>query len=105
MESHRTHAGGGFWEHRFFGSSYSVQVSHRLPNAAISANFSRGLNSYPQLALAIPAGANVTQFVDAAFTTRIPDPAERALAVEQFLARLRVAADVGEPGELLRAQP
>ena len=95
---------GGFWEHRFFGSSYSAQVSHRLPNAALSANFSRGLNSYPQLALAIPAGATVAQFLDAAFTTRIPDPAERALAVEQFLARTGIAADAGEPGELLCAR-
>ena len=47
----------------------------------------RGLTSYPQLALVIPAGTTVNQFLDAAFTTRIPDPAERAIAVEQFLAR------------------
>jgi uncharacterized protein (PEP-CTERM system associated) len=77
---------GGYWDHTFYGASYSAQISHRLPNAALSANFSRGLNSYPQLALAIPAGATVNQFVNAAFTTRIPDPAERAAAVAQFLA-------------------
>ncbi len=61
---------GGYWEHRFFGSSYSAQISHRLPNAALSASFSRGLSSYPQLALAIPAGATVTQFLD----RRVHDP-------------------------------
>jgi len=77
---------GGYWEHRFFGSSYQLNISHRLPRAALSANFSRGLSSYPQIALAIPAGAQVSQFVDAAFTTRIPNPAERAAAVAQFLA-------------------
>jgi uncharacterized protein (PEP-CTERM system associated) len=77
----------GYWEHRFFGSSYSLQASHRLPNVALSANFSRGLSSYPQLALLIPAGVNVAQFLDAAFATRIPDPTERALAVAQFLAQ------------------
>ena len=42
----------GFWEHHFFGSSYSWQLTHRLPNVALSANFARGLNSFPQLALA-----------------------------------------------------
>jgi len=88
---------GGFWEHQFFGSSFSWQISHRLPNAAISASFVRGLTSYPQLALAIPAGTTVSQFLDAAFTTRIPDPAERAIAVEQFLARTGLPPTLAAP--------
>ncbi|HEV8553942.1 MAG TPA: TIGR03016 family PEP-CTERM system-associated outer membrane protein [Casimicrobiaceae bacterium] len=77
----------GHWEHRFFGSSYSAQLSHRLPNIALSANLSRGLSSYPQIAFQIPGGVTVAQFLDAAFTTRIPDPVERAQAVAQFLAQ------------------
>ena len=87
----------GYWEHRFFGSSYSAEVTHRLPNVALSANFSRGITSYPQLALAIPAGASVSQFVDAAFTTRIPDPAARALAVQQFLANSGLPPTLATP--------
>ena len=35
----------------------------------------------------------MSTFVDAAFATRIPDPAERALAVQQFLAQSGTAAD------------
>jgi uncharacterized protein (PEP-CTERM system associated) len=77
----------GFWEHHFYGSSYSAQVSHRLPNVALSANFSRGLSNYPQLAFQIPGGVTVAQFIDAAFMTRIPDPVARAQAVAQFLAQ------------------
>ena len=77
----------GFWEHHFFGSSYSAQLSHRLPNVALGANFSRGLSSFPQIAFQIPGGVTVAQFLDAAFTTRIPDPVERAQAVLQFLAQ------------------
>ena len=88
---------GGFWEHRFFGSSYSANIAHRLPNAALSANFSRGLSSYPQLALAIPAGATLAQFLDAAFTTRIADPAERAAAVAQFLATSGLPPTLASP--------
>jgi uncharacterized protein (PEP-CTERM system associated) len=88
---------GGFWDHTFFGSAYSAQINHRLPNAALSANLSRGISSFPQLALAIPAGATVNQYVDAAFTTRIPDPAERALAVEQFLARAGLPPTLASP--------
>ena len=77
----------GFWEHHFFGSSYSAQVSHRLPNVALSANFSRALSSFPQIAFQIPGSVTVAQFLDAAFTTRIPDPVARAQAVAQFLAQ------------------
>lgn len=77
----------GYWEHQFFGSSYSFVLTHRLPNVALTANFTRGLTSYPQQALLVPAGVNVAQYLDAAFTTRIPDPAERAAAVAQFLAQ------------------
>lgn len=87
----------GFWEHRFFGSSYSAQFSHRLPNAALSANFARGLSTFPQQALFIPAGASVAQFLDAAFATRIPDPAERAQAVEQFLAKTGLPPTLASP--------
>ena len=88
---------GGFWDHTFYGSSYSLQISHRLPNAALSANLSRGLSSFPQLALAIPAGATVNQFLNAAFATRIPDPAERTQAVDQFLARTQLPPTLASP--------
>ena len=77
----------GYWEHQFFGSSYNWQLTHRLPNVALAATFTRGLSSFPQLALAIPAGVPVAPFIDSAFATRIPDPAERAAAVAQFLAQ------------------
>jgi uncharacterized protein (PEP-CTERM system associated) len=87
----------GFWEHRFFGSSYNLQASHRLPNIALSANFSRGLSTFPQLALLIPAGITVAQFLDAAFTTRIPDPAQRAAAVAQFLAQTGLPPTLASP--------
>lgn len=87
----------GFWEHRFFGSGYSLDISHRLPRAALSASFSRDLSTYPQLALTIPAGASVAGYLNAAFTSRIQDPTERALAVEQFLARSGLPATLFTP--------
>ena len=100
--SDRTQA-TGFWEHRFFGSSYSAQVSHRLPRIALTASAGRGLNAYPQNALTIPAGANVAAFVDAAFATRIPDPAERALAVQQFLAQTALPPTLATPVNVFAA--
>lgn len=93
----------GFYEHRFFGSSYNAQISHRLPRTALSASFARGLSTYPQNALSIPAGANVASFVDAAFTTRIPDPAERALAVQQFIAQSGLPSVLATPVNVFAA--
>jgi uncharacterized protein (PEP-CTERM system associated) len=87
----------GYWEHRFFGSSYNWQLSHRLPNIALSANFTRGLSTFPQLALTIPGGITVAQFLDAAFTTRIPDPSQRAAAVAQFLAQTGLPPTLASP--------
>lgn len=87
----------GFVERRFFGTGYSLALSHRLPRIALSANFTRDVSTYPQLALTIPAGANVASFINAAFTTRIPDPTERATAVQQFLARSGLPATLFTP--------
>jgi uncharacterized protein (PEP-CTERM system associated) len=77
----------GYWEQHYYGSSYSLTATHRLPNVALNAAFTRGFTSYPQTALLIPAGVPVAQFLDAAFATRIPDPVQRAAAVAQFLAQ------------------
>jgi len=87
----------GYWEHRFFGSAYSAQIQHRLPNVALSASFARGLSTYPQTALSIPAGADVAQYLDSAFATRIPDPKDRAQAVEQFLAKTGLPPTLASP--------
>jgi len=87
----------GYWEEHYYGSNYSWQFTHRLPNVALSASFTRGLTSYPQLALAIPAGINVAQFLDLAFATRIPDPAERQQAITQFLAQTGLPPTLASP--------
>jgi uncharacterized protein (PEP-CTERM system associated) len=42
-------------------------------------------------------GANVATYLDAAFTTRIPDPAERALAVQQVIAQAGLPATLATP--------
>jgi uncharacterized protein (PEP-CTERM system associated) len=87
----------GWWEHHYYGSSYDWTLTHRLPNVALAAHFSRGLSTFPQLMLLIPAGVPVAQFLDAAFTTRIPDPVERARAIQQFLAQSGLPPSLASP--------
>jgi uncharacterized protein (PEP-CTERM system associated) len=87
----------GYWEEHYYGSNYSWALTHRLPNVALRANFTRGLTSYPQLALLIPAGVDVAQFLDLAFTTRIPDPVQRQQAIAQFLAQTGLPPTLSSP--------
>lgn len=75
----------GDWQERFFGSSYLASLTHRNPYTAFNINASQNISTYPQQLFALPAGANLAALVDAAFTTRIPDPAQRAQAVQAFL--------------------
>jgi uncharacterized protein (PEP-CTERM system associated) len=96
---------GGFWEHRFFGSSFEWRLTHRLPRMAISANFSRDITTFAQNAFTIPAGANLGAFLDAAFATRITDPAERALAVQQFLAQTKLPSTLATPVNFFAGNP
>ncbi|MGH8682535.1 MAG: TIGR03016 family PEP-CTERM system-associated outer membrane protein [Burkholderiales bacterium] len=104
-----TYGGGGEWrptertevagryEHRFFGDSYLASVTHRNPFSAINLNASRNISTYPQQLFGLPAGGDVAALVDAAFTTRIPDPVERAQAVQTFLNQSGLPAVLQSP--------
>jgi uncharacterized protein (PEP-CTERM system associated) len=82
------------WEHRFFGSAYSFSFDDRGPLSAISVRASRGISSYPQQFLSLPATGNVALLLDAIFISQIPDPAQR----QQFVAGL--IQDRGLPNSL-----
>lgn len=73
-------------EHRFFGSSWRVAFDHRMPWLAWNLVFSRGVETAPQLLFELPAVGNVASQLDAMFTTRFPDPVERARVVQEFIA-------------------
>jgi uncharacterized protein (PEP-CTERM system associated) len=73
----------GFWEHRFFGSSYRANFQHRTRLTGWRLTGSRGLTtSTQQLQLGTGIAADV---VDAAFISRVPDPMQRQQEVQKFL--------------------
>jgi uncharacterized protein (PEP-CTERM system associated) len=82
------------WEHRFFGSSYSFAFDERGPLSAIGVRASRGITSYPQQFLSLPATGNVALLLDAIFSSQIPDPVQR----QQFIDNL--IRDRGLPNSL-----
>lgn len=82
------------WEHRFFGSSYSLSFDDRGPLSVVGVRASRGITSYPQQFLSLPATGNVALLLDAIFSSQIPDPVQR----QQFIDNL--IRDRGLPNSL-----
>ena len=87
----------GNWQERFFGSEYLASVTHRNPYTAFDVNASRNITTYPQQLFAAPTGGDVGALVNAAFSTRIPDPVQRAEAVRNFLQQNGLPATLQSP--------
>jgi uncharacterized protein (PEP-CTERM system associated) len=75
----------GAWEDRYFGGSWRFSFDHRMPRLAWAFTSSRDDSTTPQRFLGVPATQNVAALIDASLTTRIPDPIERARAVEDLI--------------------
>ncbi len=84
-------------ERRFFGSAWRLGFDHRAPKFAMTVSLSRGIQSAPQSVFEVPATGNVEALLLSMFTTRYPDPVERARVVRQFIA------DQGLPASTLGA--
>jgi uncharacterized protein (PEP-CTERM system associated) len=76
------------WEERFFGKGWDFRFSHRMPRLAWSVSSTRDVASFAQAFFSLPPTNNVSGLLDAAFTTRFPDPAERARIVADLISRL-----------------
>ena len=84
-----------FWEERFFGPSYGLNLNHRTRLTGWRLSGSRNISTYPQQ-IALRPGLT-TEVVDAAFTARLPDPVERQQAVDQFLQQSGLPTVLTEP--------
>ena len=87
----------GYWEDRVFGNSWQAQFTYRRPRMAFNIVSSRLLSNTPQQFLTFPGLANLVSLLDAAFTTRIPDPIERQRAIIDFLSRTQLPQDLLTP--------
>lgn len=82
-------------ERRFFGAAFDVELNHRSPFAGLYVNLQRQPSGQPTSLLLNPGG-DVAGLLDAIFTTRFPNPAERAVVVQ------RVLDGLGRPSALTR---
>lgn len=94
----------GNWEHRFFGSSYLLTANHRTPFTVWNVRVSRNITSYPEQVVALPAGGNVQGLLSDAFSSKIPDPAQRQAAVNQFIQQRGLPSVLSNPVNLYTQQ-
>ena len=87
----------GFVEDRFFGTGWNLAFTHRMPRLAWNLVLSRGIDTSPQQLFTLPASNNVQSLVDAMFTTRFPDPVERARVVQDFINQQSLATSTRGP--------
>jgi uncharacterized protein (PEP-CTERM system associated) len=86
---------------RFFGAAWQLNFNHRMPKVAWNINLSRNIDTTPQALFNLPATANVTALLDAMFTTRYPDPVERARVVQDLINRRGLPTSTQGPITLL----
>ena len=87
----------GYWEDRFFGSSWQAGFSHRMPRLAFNLQWSRNLVTTSQQFLTFPALANLFALLDASLTTRVPDPVERQRIIIDFLSQRQLPRELLTP--------
>ena len=90
----------GVYEQRFFGKGGSLQWTHRSPFIAFSFNAAREPNALGTSFQLNPGAGTVESLLDAIFTTRYPNPADRAIIVSNVMAGLGVPSVLGSPVEV-----
>jgi uncharacterized protein (PEP-CTERM system associated) len=75
-------------ERRFFNNGWNAAWSHRSPFMAMQVTLTRQPTSQPSSFLLPSTGGDLRNLIDAAFTTRYPNPAERSVVVENAIASL-----------------
>jgi uncharacterized protein (PEP-CTERM system associated) len=84
-------------EHRFFGSGWTLEATHRMPWTSFALQWRRmPLTSSTSLRVLAP-GARLDSFLDAILTTRTPDAALRKTLVADLVASRGLPAELQGP--------
>lgn len=71
---------------RFYGKTYSLDFSHRTRLTVWNANYTEDVTTYRQQ-VQVPTQANTATYLDTLYISRIPDPAARQQAVQDFIVQ------------------
>ncbi len=92
------------WEHRFFGSSYSVAADHRTPLTVWSLRASRNLSTSAQQLLNFGGGQDLSVLLNSLFSSRFPDPVQRQQAIDQLVQLYGLPTTLAGPVNLYTQQ-
>jgi uncharacterized protein (PEP-CTERM system associated) len=92
------------WEHRFFGASYNFEFQNHGPLSVVDVRISRNITTYPQQFLTLPATADVALLLDAIFSSRIPDPAQRQAFIATLIQNQGLPTSLTSPINLYNEQ-
>lgn len=95
----------GTVEKRFFGHAYEVTASHRSPYLVLSGAFSRQPGLSPASRGTFGSGSNVASLLDSLLTTRIPNPLERATAVNRLMTERGLPSTLGQATDFVDQTP
>jgi uncharacterized protein (PEP-CTERM system associated) len=84
-------------ERRFFNNGWNLAWSHRSPFVATNLDLSRQIASRPTSIVLSNTGGDLRRLLDAAYTTRFPNPVERAAVVDTALATFGASAGTTGP--------
>ncbi len=93
----------GYWEHRFFGSSYRASINHRTPLSIWSIQASRDISTYPQQLATVPGGVDVSAFLNGLYSS-ITDPVDRQRTVDEIIQNRGLPSTLGGPVPLYAQQ-
>jgi len=92
------------YEERYYGPSHLADLQYRTPLSVWRLSYVRHATTQQQSLLTIPAG-NTAALLDAVFTSRIPDAAERQAAVTQFIQSRGLPAFISGPISFYTLRP
>lgn len=87
-------------ERRFFGTGWNVNFTHRSPFMAVTAGVVRQASTFASRLGTLQAGGDVPALLDAILRTRIPDVAQRQLAVYDYMSRSGLSGTLTGPVDL-----
>lgn len=91
-------------EHRFFGIGWDLNFQHRSPYTVVTVTTSRYPSASTLSLGAVQTGADLAALLDSLLTTRLPNPADRAAAVQDLIAQRGLTNQIGQPYDVFSDQ-
>lgn len=87
-------------EHRFFGTGWEAQFTHRTPFLSVNLRSFREPTAQPSSQILSPGGGTTSELLDAILTTRYPDPVAREALVRTIINDLGLPETLTGPVEV-----